>query len=517
MKKRISLVGPEVQKKLRAGVKFLNNRTKVTLGPYGRNFASGVRGGPIHISNDGVSLAKELEGLDEFEDIGLRAAREAATKTNDEVGDGTTTAIALTEALFDAIPFDADIVAVKSAVELSEQVRVESEEVVEKLNKMALPVQTREQLIDIARVSVENKDLAELIGGAQWDVGPEGTVLAETHNQSTDKVEKVFGIRWDNGFSSSRFMTNPEKQALELEKVHVLITDKVFNSVQSLTLLQPLWQQLHAQGSVALVIIARAFDETAINFCLKNMQALMDGKASYGLWPINAPYTDQDNIMEDIAAVTGGKYIKAAGRNMESVILGDIGFASKLTVKRFEGTIIGKAPGEDPHIDSRVADRIEHIRKELEGQVSPFERRGLESRLSQLITGTAIVYVGAETEQERIYKKDKADDAVNTVKAAFQDGVVPGAGQAFMNIADTMPEALIYEALKAPYQQIMKNAGRTFEVAQWVQDPVKVVRTAFQKASSIARSLATTEVLTNWEREKPQFVQAVEKPEEGVE
>lgn len=516
-KKRIVLIGSAAQQKVRAGVRFLASGAKLTLGPYGRNFGSGVRGGPIQISNDGVSLAKEMVGTarDEFEEIGLRAVVEAATKTNDAVGDGTTASIVLTEAILDTITFDPDIIGATPVVETAETVRMESELVVEKLNALAVPIKDREHMIAVAKVSVENASMAELIGGTQWDIGEFGTMIAEEHNQPYDEVEMVNGVRWDNGFTSSRFITNQEKQSLDLENVHVLLTTKTFNTADKLVELKGLFDDLIKNGSAGLVIMGRAFDETAIAFCVKNLQSVAEGKGGFPIFPVNAPYTDQENIMEDIAAALGGKFIDASARNMETLRAGDTGVATKLVIKRFEGTVIGKKRSTDERIDALVEKRVADIEEKLKGDISPFERRMLNSRKAQLTSGTAIIKIGAETEQERRYKKDKADDAINAVKAAIQEGVVPGGGKALYMIADDMPaSSLISEALRAPHRQIMANAGRQFEVPAHIQDPLRVVRTSFQKASSIARSLSTIEILTNWETEKPQFVQAVNNPDE---
>lgn len=518
-KKRIALGGPEAKAAAFAGVKYLASAVKLTMGPYGRNFASGVRGGPIAISNDGVSLAKEMVGTapTEFQEIGLRAAVEAATKTNDAAGDGTTGAIVLTEAILEATGFDTNAVGSKPAVQVAEQIRQESELVVEKLNNMAVQIKNREHLVAVAKVSVENDALAELIGGTQWDLSSDGVMVVEEQNLPTDDVEFVNGVRWDNGFSSSRFITNQEKQSLELQKVHVLVTNRVFNTAKALGELQQLWTKLIEQGSTALVIIGRAFDETAINFCVKNLQTIAQGKGTYALWPVNAPYTDQDNIMEDIAAVLGGKYI-THDRNFETLTVGDVGYATNLTVRRFEGSVTGLTKGEDERIDQLVAARVTEIEEKLKGDISPFEKRQLSARKAQLTSGTAIIKIGAETEQERRYKKDKAEDAVNAVKAAIQEGVVPGGGMALYHVADDMPAgSLITEALRAPYKQIMANAGQKFMIEDYVQDPLRVVRTAFQKASSIARSLSTTEVLVTWQEEKPQYVQNVPAPDEEEE
>lgn len=508
-KKRIVLVGAKAQQEVRAGVKFLADAVKKTFGPHGRNFGSGVRGGPIAISNDGVSLAREMVGTapNEFQEVGLRAAVESATKTNDLVGDGTTLSVVMTEAILDVIEFDPDVVGARPVVEIAEQVKRESEEVVAMLKEMAQPIRDRQHLVSVAKVSVENDQLAELIGGTQWDITEHGTMIVEEHNLPNDEVEMVNGVRWDNGFSSSRFITNQEKQSLELADVHVLLTTKVFNSTEKMFELKGLFDDLMKNGSKGLVIMGRAFDETAIAFCVKNLQSVAEGKGGFPIFPVNAPYTDQENIMQDIAAALGGKFIDSSARTLETLRAGDCGLAVKLVVKRFEGTVIGLKRGEDARIDALVEKRVASVDEKLKGDISPFERRALHARKAQLVSGTAVIKIGAETEQERRYKKDKAEDAVNAVKAAIQEGVVPGAGLALYAIAAKMPDSLISNALRAPHLQIMANAGQKFEVPPHIEDPVKVIRTAFQKASSIARSLSTVEIVTTWQEEKPRFVQ----------
>lgn len=505
-KKHILLVGPDARKKIFAGVDLLANAVKLTLGPAGRNFASGVRGGPIHISNDGVSLAKLIQGRDELEDIGVRAVREAATKTNDAAGDGTTGAIVLTQAILEALDLDGDTLG-QSPVRMVKRVLREADTVVEQLNAMAKKIETEEELIAVARVSVEDEDLAQLIGGAQWKVGPAGTVLAEEWNEPQDGVEYVYGVRVDNGLGTSALMNNQEKQALELENMPILVTNKVFNTADHIRALAPLIEKLIADGKKGVILMGRAFDPTALALCLSNISKYFEGKGGFPIFPINAPFTDMDEILEDLAAVTGGKYIKTPGRQVESAALGDVGFATQLFTKRYEGVVTGKKRGEDKRVDDLVDARVANITEKLKGTISPFEKRNLEARLAQLTAGTAVIKVGAETEQMRKYKKDKVDDAVNATKAAIQEGVVPGAGQALRDIGETMKESFIGEALKAPYKQIMLNAGGEFPVEEWVQDPVKVIRIGFQKAVSIAASLATTEVLVNVEEDKPMWVQ----------
>lgn len=501
------MVGAQARAKVIAGANYLADAVKLTLGPYGRNFASGVRGGAVHISNDGVSLAKIITARDEYEEIGLRAVQEAATKTGEAAGDGTTTAVVLTQAILQAFNLDEEVMSTKQTpVEIRRKIEQEAQIVVEELNSMREDITSREQLIEVAHVSVEDAGLAALIGGAQWDVTKDGVVLAEEHNSPTDEVEFIHGIRFDNGFGTSRIINNQEKQALELTDVHVIVTNHIFNSGKMITNLKPLFDQLVDKGTKGVVIIGRAFDDSAIGVCVKNIQA------GFPLYPINAPYTDQDEIMEDIAASLGAKYVKASEVGAHNIVMGHVGTATKFIAKRFEGIVAGQKRGVDVGIDATVGKRVVDIEEKLKGEITPFERRALEARLSQLKGGTALIKVGAETEAERKYKKDKVDDAVNAVKAAIQEGVVPGAGIALCKAADSLPaDSLLAEPLRAPYKQIMANAGREFDIEPWVKDPLRVVRIAFQKAVSIAGALATTEVIVNWERERPMWVQQAEK------
>lgn len=517
MKKKIILVGPKATAEVFAGVKYAANIVAKTLGPFGRNFASGVRGGPVAISNDGVSLLKEIEGPTEIQDLGVRAVREAATKTNDAAGDGTSTAAVLTNAVLEILPApDPEIVGYKAPVELIEQIKKEKDIVVAKLKEMATPVETEQQLVEVARVSGEYKDLAEIIGKAQFTVGKYGTVLCEEDNAATDSVEYIHGVRIDNGYSSSRIITNQERQSLEVEDVYVILTNKVFHGASFGNELKNVWEFLAKKAVTNVVIMARAFDDAAIGYCVKNITT----QGAMNIFPINAPYVDQNEIMEDLAAVLGAKYINVEERNIESMTGSDVGHASKIVAKRFEGIVTGYPTGTDEMVDNRVAARIEHIEKKLTGKVSEFEKRNLEQRLSQLKAGTAIIKVGADTEQERRHKKDKVEDAVNAVKWAHREGTVPGGGKALALIAHGLPDDfLLKKALTVPHEQIMSMAPKHFVIHDWVRDPVKVVYTALTNACDIAASLATTEVAINFEREKPQYVtkvdtQIAEHPEE---
>lgn len=509
MKKKVVVVGRESLSRIIAGANFAANAIKLTLGPYGRNFVSGIRGGPVTVSNDGVSLARLLQGKDEIEDLGVRAVCEGCVKTNDIAGDGTTTAAVLLQAVLQALDAklnlsDTEVFGARTAAQLIEQVGRECKEVVVRLKARAAPIERKEQLVAVARVSGEYPELAEMIGGAQWDLGKYGVVVAEEGNAATDSLEMVHGIRIDNGYTTSRIINNQERQSLELENVRIILTSKHFTG--NLTGLDIILPKLIEEGASNVLLMGAGFDEGAIGTCVKNIQ-----QGALKIYPVNAPYVDRNEIMEDLAAVVGGRYINTAERNLETMLISDVGFAAKIVFKRMEGIVIGKPMGMNETIDKRIEARVVELEEKLKGEISPFERKHLESRRAQLAGGTATIKVGAETDQERKHKKDKVDDAVNAVKAAMEEGIVPGGGVALCEIAEDMPDTcLIKNALRAPYEQIKALAPARFVVEDWVKDPVKVVRVALEKACSIAGSLATGEVAINWEFEKPQYVTSVD-------
>lgn len=510
MKKKIMLVGAPAVKKLKDGVDRVVDAAKLTIGPAGRNFASGVRGGAIRVSNDGVSLAREIEGRDEFEQVGVRAAQDAMGRANDIAGDGSTTTGILMQAIFNTLVGEPGTISPVSPLEKFKKAKAEGMLVVDSLNAMAKPVESLEHLRQIVEVSVEDPALAALIAEANWQVGKEGTLLVEESNSKEDSVEYINGVRIDNGYGTSEIANNPAKMSLEVSDVHVLVTDYTMNTIKKMEALTPVMKQLMAAGTKGVAIIARGWDVTALGICKKNIEA------GFNIWPLSAPYEDHAEIMNDLAAVTGGKFIKSTERNLDSIQMSDFGLSPKIYATRYEGIVAG--PVGDARVDMLVSERIDRIKEMMKGEVSPFERHNLEKRLSQLTGGTAMLRIGAETEQERKYKKDKVDDAINASKHALNEGVVPGAGCALMRVAEKLPlESFIADALRAPYRQIMANAGGNFIVPGWVEDPLVVVRVGFEKALSIAGSLATTEILIATEDDKPMWVQQAKQAEEEME
>lgn len=493
---KVVVVGPAARQRIFKGAFLVTSAVKSTLGPYGSNalLEKGMKP-----TNDGVTVAREIQAKDEIEQLGVRKIQEIASATNDEVGDGTTTAVTLADGILKEadrfLPSEKKIGA-KTPIQIVQQIESERKFVIGELERIAEKITTEQQLIEVATVSVEDKELGELIGKTQWELGEEGVLLAEEVNERVCSVERVRGIRIDNGFGSSTVINNHAKQSLDLKDVKVIYTN---HTLTSLLPIQSLLQSLVTAGFNEIVILARAFTDGAIQDCLKNAQA------GIGIYPLNAPYTDQAQVMKDLEAILGGAFIDKDTMTLEDAQLSQVGHAAFIEAKRSSTIITGR---EDEHATKRVETRVAELKTKHEKEGSEFEKKNLTTRMAQLQNGFAILKIGAVSIAERQYKKDKADDAVNSVRAAFQEGVVPGAGQAFKTIADNMEDtSILKKALMGPYDQIRLSAPPDFEVPEWVKDPVKVLRIALEKACSVSGMLSTIEIAIATEKEKPRFIQ----------
>lgn len=493
---KVVIIGSKAREKIFAGAFLVTSGVKATLGPYGANalLEKGMKP-----TNDGVTVAREIQAHDEIEQLGVRKIQEIASATNDEVGDGTTTAVTLADGILREadrfLPSEKKLGA-KTPSQIVQQIDKERKYVTAELEKMAERIITEQQLIDAATVSVEDKELGELIGKTQWELGPEGVILAEEVNEHHCSIERVNGILIDNGFGSSAVINNPAKQALELKDVKIIYTN---HTISSLAPIHAVLQSLVGSGSDEIVILSRGFTDAAITECLEN------AKNGVGIYPLNAPYTDQAQIMKDLSAILGGEFIDKDTTRLEDIQLSQVGHAAHVEAKRSSTIIAGK---EDDHSRTRIDNRVEELKKKHSGEGSEFEKKHLNTRIAQLKNGFAILKIGAVSLPERQYKKDKADDAVNSVRSAFQEGVVPGAGQAFKAIAEGMEDdSILKKALMAPYDQIRRSAPPEWEVEDWVKDPVKVLRVALEKACSVSGMLSTVAIAIATEKEKPRFVQ----------
>lgn len=496
MKPKVILIGVEARNALVKGAEFVARATVSSLGPFGANFAIEKNN---EITNDGVTIAKEIAsgGIhDESEARGARMIVEASSKTDEVAGDGTTTAMALAIAIVKEcikyLPKDDVGAGKKKPSEIIAQVDRECKDVIEKLQLLAEPITTEDQLINSAIVSMGDKELGTIIGKAQFALGKDGYLIAEDTNEKYSFVERVMGIKVDNGFVTSLAINNQEKQSLELNNVRILLTNYTFMDMSAINEAR---KALAMAGVKELVVVGRGFSEKAIQEC---MQITQNG---YPLYPINAPYTDQNEIMKDLVAIFGGRYINIEDSEIAVTSDKDFGFATKIVAKRFETVFSGK---DDVDARMRVSARIWELEAKKKGSESDFEKKNLEIRISQLTNGFSIIKVGATSQLRQKFLKRKADDAVNAVRAAYREGVVPGAGVAFAIIASKLPdESILKEPLLAINKQIKFSAPSDFVIEDWVKDPVFVLRTALEHACGVATTLATAGGTSNTMRDKP--------------
>lgn len=484
---RIVLHGAQARTKLAKGADYLADCVKGTLGPFGHNFFLDKRNA---ITNDGVKIAQEIVLDDEVENRGAIALREAAVKTNDQVGDGTTSAITLAQAIYRTASKKLQApgeVGGMPPVDIVRQIEKEKNEIVEKLAKKAQPITTEAELINSAIVSVEDQELGEIIAKVQWELGADGYIIAEETAEKKCSVERILGIRTDNGVGSSLVINNIEKQQLEVDDVHVILTNHTIKDLSALVGKNNdgVLHKLIAMGTKGVVIVARAFTSDAI----KAMEHNSNKPGGLKMYPINAPYVDQAEIFRDLQAVVGGTYYHDEATNLEDMQLSDIGLAKRITARRWDTTFIGYFTEES---QKRVEKRISELTEKHKGSNSDFEKRNILARIAQLKSGFGLVKVGANSDLERKRLFDKCEDAVQAVRAALQEGVVAGAGVAFKEISDELPDTYILKKpLLSIYEQIRSNAPKDWVMEDWVKDPVKVLRIALTNACGAAATFAT--------------------------
>lgn len=480
----IFLNGTQARDKAIKGMDYVCNATKSTLGPFGNNFLleKGNR-----ITNDGFTISREMCTAikDEFERRGAITIHEASSKTNDQVGDATTSAEVLAQAIIKEairyLPTEGSFASKMKSVEVINLINREKDKVIEMLKEKIKPIETEADLINSAKVSVEDDELAELIGKAQWEIGKDGIIIAEEISNYQSSIEMVKGIRIDNGLGTSNLFNNQEKQTLEVDNCQVIMTNYV---VKDLIPFKNIIDTLVKEGKKNIAIIARAFTSEAIKICQANCNQ------NIGIYPINAPYTNQREMMKDLEAVLGGRYIDSEESNLEDINILDIGFASKIIARRYDAVLAGT--NDDPRAKIRVDTRIEQLNEGKKGSISEFEKKMFESRISQLTNGFAILKVGTETDVERKRKKDKCEDAVNAVRLAFQGGTVAGGGLAFKEIAEMLPtESILKRPLNSIYDQIMSTAPEGYTIPEWCRDPYLVLVSALTNACSVSGTFST--------------------------
>ncbi|MEI6532484.1 MAG: TCP-1/cpn60 chaperonin family protein [Candidatus Roizmanbacteria bacterium] len=486
MSTKISLTGLSARTKAIKGMSYVADRVKASIGPFGENHLSEKSN---TISNDGAFIAEHLAPTikDEFEKRGALVVQQNVAKINDIVGDGSSTAWALHDDIIKEIirylPNDKSIKAKKTYSEVAKMLNKAKDEVIKELGAMATPITSKEELIKSALVSVEDEAVAELLGTLQWELGPEGRIIAEEVNDTKSSVEKVNGIMLDNGFGATHLVTNPEKQSLEVNDMQCILTNYTIGVEEIDLLKENIFKQLIAQKKIGVILIARAFTADAIKRCQESSQA------RFVIFPINAPYTDQREIMRDIETVTGGRYIDTEENSLEDIYITDVGFIKRLEATMFKAIVTGI---EDENSKARVAKRVELLKKKLIGEQSDFMKRALEERIAQLTNGFGILKVGSLSLTDRQRLKDKCDDAVNAVRLALKGGTVKGAGLALKEISDKMEEGnILKRPLLGVYNQIISSAPEDFKIEDWVRDPVILLQTIIEKTCAFCPTFAS--------------------------
>lgn len=520
------LFGQEVREALKRGVDTVANAVRVTLGPRGRNVALDKSFGGPRITNDGVSIAKEITLKNKFENMGAEVVKEVASKTNDKAGDGTTTAVVLTQAIIaeglKRTAMGANAVMIRRGIEKA------AEDAVTELKKMAKEVKGKQEIEQVASISAESKELGKTIAETIGKVGKDGVVTVEESQSLGTEIDLVEGLEFDKGYVSAYMITNPERMEAVVKDAPILITDKKISAIQDVL---PLLEKLLQSGKKELVIIADDVDGEALTtFVLNKLRGV------FSVLAVKAPgYGDRKKeMLQDIAVTIGAQLISEdVGLKLESAELSMLGKANRVVATK-DSTVVVGGKGKKADIESRIA----QIKKQIETTDSKFDKEKLEERLAKLSGGVAVIRVGAATETEMKYLKDKIEDAVNATKAAIAEGIVPGGGAALVKVAEKLAKKvdadahdensigykILVSALYAPLRHIAKNAGYedpgaiVREVAQkgaaigidaagdsveptyvdmyeqGIIDPVKVTRSGVENAASAAAVLLTTEV-----------------------
>ncbi|MBU1255412.1 chaperonin GroEL [Patescibacteria group bacterium] len=507
----------QARRRLKNGVDKLANAVKVTLGPKGRNVVLDKGFGSPEITNDGVTIAKEIELENKFENIGASLVKEAAEKTNDAAGDGTTTATILTQAI--VTQGLKNVTAGANPLSLKRGIEKGVKAVVKELQKMSKPVSGKGEIAQVATISAEDSEVGDLIAEAIQEVGKDGVITIEESQTFGLSKETVKGMRFDKGYISPYMITNAEKMQAEFEDPYILITDKKISSIQEIL---PLLEKVTQTGKKDIVLIADDIDGEALATLVINKL-----RGTFNALAIKAPgFGDKKKeMLHDIAVLTGGQVIsEELGLKLENTEMKMLGRARKV-ISNKENTTIVEGKGSKADIETRV----NQIRTELNNSDSEFDKEKLQERLAKLAGGVAVIKVGAATESEQKYKQAKIEDALNATKAAMAEGIVPGGGVALIRALKAFDDvkvkgeekiglAILRRALEEPLRQIAANAGKdgavvVDEIAKktggygynaakgkyedlfnaGIIDPTKVTRSALENAASAAAMLLTTE------------------------
>ncbi|MDQ0221369.1 chaperonin GroEL [Peribacillus cavernae] len=525
----------EARRSMLRGVDALANAVKVTLGPKGRNVVLEKKFGSPLITNDGVTIAKEIELEDAFENMGAKLVAEVASKTNDVAGDGTTTATVLAQAMIREglknVTAGANPMGIRKGIEKAVTAAIEE------LQAISKPIEGKDSIAQVAAISSSDEEVGQLIAEAMERVGNDGVITIEESKGFTTELDVVEGMQFDRGYASPYMVTDSDKMEAVLENPYILITDKKITNIQEIL---PVLEQVVQQGKPLLMIAEDVEGEALATLVVNKLRGTFNAVA------VKAPgFGDRRKAMlEDIAALTGGEVItEEVGLDLKSATIESLGRASKIVVSK-ENTTIIEGAGEPAGIQARVS----QIRVQLEETTSEFDREKLQERLAKLAGGVAVIKVGAATETELKERKLRIEDALNSTRAAVEEGIVAGGGTALLNVYNKVASIqaegdqatgvnIVLRAIEEPVRQIAHNAGLEGSViverlkheavgtgfnaatGEWVNmieagivDPTKVTRSALQNAGSVAAMLLTTEAVV---ADKPEENSAPAMPDMG--
>ncbi|MCG3113957.1 MAG: chaperonin GroEL [Candidatus Manganitrophus sp. SB1] len=501
------------------GVNQLSNAVKATLGPKGRNAVIEKKFGAPTITKDGVTVAKEIELKDPYENMGAQLVKEVASKTSDVAGDGTTTATVLAQAIFrEGVK---NLSAGANAMELKRGIDKAVEAVTEELKKISKPCQTKKEIAQIGTISANNdKTIGDLIAEAMEKVGKDGVITVEEAKSMSTSLDVVEGMQFDRGYISPYFVTDSERMEVSLEDAFILINEKKVSTMKDLL---PVLEQVAKMGRPLLIIAEDVEGEALATLVVNKLRGTLQVAA------VKAPgFGDRRKAMlEDLAILTGGQVISEdLGLKLENVKISDLGRAKRITIDKDNTTIVEGAG--DAH---KIQGRVKQIKAQIEETTSDYDREKLQERLAKLVGGVAVINVGAVTETEMKEKKARVEDALHATKAAVEEGIVPGGGVALLRCISALDKVkidgdqkigvdIVRRSLEEPIRQISENAGvegsvvvervkresgaNGFDAASesyvdmvqaGIIDPTKVTRTALQNAASVASLMLTTEVM----------------------
>jgi chaperonin GroEL len=517
--------GQEARNSILRGVNILADAVKVTLGPKGRNVILEKSFGSPTVTKDGVTVAKEIELEDKFENMGAQMVKEVASKTSDTAGDGTTTATVLAQAIYregsKVVAAGANPMDVKRGIDMA------VEEVIKELKKLSKPTKDQKEISQVGKISANNDEtIGNIIAEAMNKVGKEGVITVEEAKGMETTLDVVEGMQFDRGYLSPYFVTNPEKMEAVLEDVYILLNEKKISNMKDML---PILEQIAKMGKPLLILAEDVEGEALATLVVNKLRGTLK------CCSVKAPgFGDRRKAMlEDIGILTGGRVISEdLGIKLENIKLNDLGRAKRITVDKDNTTIVDGAGDKDD-----IEARVKQIRAQIEETTSDYDREKLQERLAKIIGGVAVINVGAATETEMKEKKARVEDALNATRAAVEEGIVPGGGVAYLRCLPALDKMklegdmkmgvdLVKRSLEEPIRQIANNAGQEgsvvtekvrnekgsfgFDAARdeytdmikaGIIDPTKVVRLALQNAASVASLMITTEAIV---AEKPE-------------